>query len=161
MERQALLGVWIRLQSFYSASYFSSGAFFWTDDPSDRFISKSEDKSRDAFQTAAFYVLFDYGYSPKQGNSFGKQMCLGSQKVLFLLGHKLVRCVQLAIHSIDYTVFTFCIVTRSLKYATFIMLILYTNGKQHENIYGSVLHTYLITVLVIVKPTLSTTLLES
>jgi len=47
----------------------------------------------DAFQTAVFYVLFDCGYSPKQGNSFGKQMCLGSEKVLFLLRHKLVRCV--------------------------------------------------------------------
>lgn len=93
MERQALLAVWIQLHIFYSASYFSSGAFFWTDDPSGRFISKSKDKSRDAFQTAAFYVLFDYGYSPKQGNSFGKQMCLGSEKVLFLLGHKVVRCV--------------------------------------------------------------------
>jgi len=66
----------------YSASYFSSGTFFWIDDPYDRFISKSEDKSRDAFQTAASYVLFDYGYSPKQGNSFGKQMCLGSESVV-------------------------------------------------------------------------------
>jgi len=46
MERQALLAVWIQLQIFYRASYFSSGTFFWIDDPSDRFISKSEDKSR-------------------------------------------------------------------------------------------------------------------